>query len=472
MAPPPHPTRPARAVVPRQGIAAAASAATLLALAACSGDPMLALTAVDAPQIAIHIVAGDRQHGIGGDTLAPITAQVTDLQGAPLPGVAVLWRVTDDGAITPQALTTDGNGRATARWKLGRADEHDGTASIAQGPAAPFSAAEHDSPTLDLLEVGMLRPPTYEGSRETVHPDFARTPDDWGAYTQHLALTPYPNGASQLENPSVFVSRSGLRWFLQAGVINPLVTPGADGYLSDPDIVYHPQLRELWMYYRRVDSRNSVFLVRSKNGSDWSAPVSVVSAANHMLVSPSVVRRDEKTWLMWSVNGGVKGCGDVTSSVQLRRSADGLKWGPPITVSLSNNDLTPWHLDVQWVPSLNQYWALYPAKRAGSCATQSLFLATSADGVTWTTYPTPVLVAGEIPELKDIVYRSTFEYDASTDEIRFWFSGANLGATAYNWRTVLQRHSRTGLFAKISAPRSPLAAYNTNRMLPAMLNPP
>lgn len=457
----------------RLPVRCACAVSLLLIGAACGGDGTFHFTGVDAPHVAIRIVSGDRQFGVDGDTLAPIVAQVTDLAGVPLAGVTVTWTVNDDGAIAPAVATTDANGTVSARWKLGRQEDHEGTARVKEGAAGAFSAAEPDVHPLDLLEVGLLRPRTFEGSRETVHPDFVRTPADWGAYAQHLALTPYPNGSNQLENPSIFVSRSGFRWFPQAGITNPVVSPAPnDGYLSDPDVVYHPGLRELWMYFRKVNSRNRILLVRSSNGSDWSAPVAVVDAPNHMLVSPAIVRRDDHTWLMWSINGGTLGCDDRSATMQLRRSVDGVKWGPPLTIALSNDGLMPWHLDVQWIPSQNQYWALYPAKEAGTCATRALFLATSPDGVKWTTYPTPVLSAGETPELKDIVYRSTFEYDAATDEVRFWFSGANLVGNLYNWRTVLQRHSRTGLFAKIAATRSPLATFNMNRTLPAMLNPP
>jgi len=39
--------------------------------------------------------------------------------------------------------------------------------------------------------------------RAPSHPDFARTPADWGAYQLHLALTPYPNGAIELEGQRI-----------------------------------------------------------------------------------------------------------------------------------------------------------------------------------------------------------------------------------------------------------------------------
>ena len=44
----------------------------------------------------------------------------------------------------------------------------------------------------------------------------------------------------------------------------------------------------------------------------------------------------------------------------------------------------------------------------------ALYLATSADGRTWKTYPSPILARGTTPLFTDIVYRSTFAYEPRT----------------------------------------------------------
>ena len=380
------------------------------------------------------------------------------------------WKVNDGGKITPSRSRTDADGRVSASWMLGVGDEHEGSARLASGAAAAFSAAEPQTPTLDFLEPGLVAPRTYEGSRQTVHPDFALTPIDWGAYERHLALTPYPNGAIQFENPSVFVSRRGYRWFPEAGVSNPVAKPSG-GYLSDPDLVYVPDKRELWMYFRQADSRNRISVIRSRDGITWGQPVVVVTGANQTVISPSVVRRSDTEWLMWSVNGGSRGCSDEQASVELRRSRNGITWSAPIPVALANGDLMPWHIEVQWIPELDQYWALYPSKQSGNCFTRAIFLSTSTDGINWTTYPTPVLVSGELSALADIVYRSTFRYLAETDEVRFWFSGATAVDNTYDWRTVLQRRRRSDVLARISSPPT-FALRPRMNVLPPMSNPP
>jgi hypothetical protein len=125
----------------------------------------------------------------------------------------------------------------------------------------------------------------------------------------------------------------------------------------------------------------------------------------------------------------------------------------------------PWHLDVQWIPSRNEYWMVFNGKNSSSCGTTALYFATSPDGVTWKTEAEPMLVAGDIPALRDIVYRTTFEYDPSTDRVTLWYSGARKDSTGLHWRTVARRMARKALFAKVH-PNGTLM----NRVIPATVD--
>ena len=93
--------------------------------------------------------------------------------------------------------------------------------------------------------------------------------------------------------------------------------------------MYVPDLGELWLYYRQVTSNNVVQLVRTSDGRTWSAPMEVIRAPNHQIVSPSVVRRESGDWWMFAVNSGSSGCGAASTVVEVRRSTDGIHWGPP-----------------------------------------------------------------------------------------------------------------------------------------------
>ena len=127
---------------------------------------------------------------------------------------------------------------------------------------------------------------------------------------------------------------------------------------------------------------------------------------------------------MWTVNAGDDGCSSLTSHVDFRTSADGIDWSDPTPVDMGSPIGTPWHIDVQWVRSRQEYWAIYNVKLAGGCATRSVYLATSPDGIHWTTQPTPAIEAGAIPEFHDIVYRASVQYIPSDDAVTLWFSGA------------------------------------------------
>ena len=318
------------------------------------------------------------------------------------------------------------------------------------GEAGPHGPGEGQTELPPLDVVLPLEIATYEGSGQVVHPDEASVPPSWGGGApRRLAITPYPGGDARWENPSLFAGQWGVRWWLERGAPDPVVRPGA-GYLSDPDVVFVPELGELRLYYRQVDDANRILLVRSDDGRRWRPPTELLHGPNHTVISPIVVRRSPTEWLMWTVNGR-GGCGAASAAVELRRSADGLRWSAPEEVALEQEGFFPWHIDVRWMPALGEYWALYNVKTAGSCTTPAVYLATSADGLHWTTYPSPVLVRDAIPEFAHVVYRSTFAYDATRDEVTLWYSGARWTGTAWIWRAAIQRRSRAALFGALAS---------------------
>lgn len=309
---------------------------------------------------------------------------------------------------------------------------------------------------------------TPDGYHQTVHPDYAMMPG-WSP-RRFIVATPYAFSDTVLENPSLYSQSPSFDW-QPHGLSNPIARPRV-GYLSDPDMVALDDRRELWVYYREVTKRNTIWLIRSADGLTWSSPRRVVSAPKHMIVSPSIVRRAADDWLMWSVNAGKIGCTGNAAFVELRRSADGIHWSPPQDVSLSRDPYSAWHIEVQWIPSRQEFWALYNAKRPGNCNTDVLFLATSTDGLVWKTYPSPVLRAGVLPEFDDVVYRSAFAYNPRTDNIRFWFSGARYGNRGFEWHTVYQRRSRADVFEAISAEPTEPWRVRRGRDAPLLVDPP
>jgi hypothetical protein len=422
----------------------------------------------------IGVSSGNAQRGLPGHPLGrPIVLVVRNSTGDPASDVHVNWFADDGGSFEPAQSVTDENGLAAATWTLGGAAIHHGRA-IADGYVdAEFTASTDINAELPLDVLVPLELKTYDGSGQTVHPDFVATGGAWPGSNQYLFITPYPNGNANFENPSIFESTQPAQWAAPVGMSNPIFTP-REGYYSDPDAVYVAERNEVWLYFRQVTSENIIRLTTSGDGVNWSTPVTVVHAPNHELISPTVVRRAAHDWLMWAVNGNV-GCTGASTKVELRRSTDGITWSNVVPVALSQPGFAPWHIDVEWIASRGEFWALYNVKTSGSCTTSAVYLATSGDGVHWTTFPSPVLARGAIAELRDVVYRSTFSYDESSDAITFWYSGARLEGTvnvSYSWHSVVQRRLRADVFAAINAPTAaaPLAAARVQ--LPPLTNFP
>jgi hypothetical protein len=80
---------------------------------------------------------------------------------------------------------------------------------------------------------------------------------------------------------------------------------------------------------------------------------------------------------MWTVNSGSLGCFGQSTTVELRRSTDGVTWSGPETVQLGDNTQLPWHIDVTWIAELREFWTVFNVKTSGSCTTQTLRFATS-----------------------------------------------------------------------------------------------
>jgi Big-like domain-containing protein len=395
----------------------------------------------------LRVLSGNGQIGRIGNTLpAPLIVRVADAGAAPIPGVRVEWS-TSGGTLAPVSPVTDRDGHAEATWTLGATPgTFQATAVVTNLDPGVFGATALTAlPEMNYNELYRLDVPTYDGSGQVVHPDYATSSASGFRFPAHLAITPYPFGNPGWENPSVFAGDGPLSWLLENGAPNPVATPGT-GYLSDPDLVYVAEKPELWMYYRQVTGKNLIHLIRSQDGVHWSSPVEVVAAPNHEIISPTVVQRGPKDWWMWAVNGGAAGCAGAAASVEVRRSEDGQHWSPASAINLVQPGFFPWHIDVEWIATRNEFWAVYNVKIPGGCATPAVFLATSPDGVNWTSRSTPLLAKGSIPAFADVVYRSTFSYDPVSDDIIFWYSGARYDGRAYVWSAAVQRRTRNEVF--------------------------
>jgi hypothetical protein len=294
---------------------------------------------------------------------------------------------------------------------------------------------------------------TYEGSGELVHPDVAFFPRGFRGLRYWYAATPYPGGDAGFENPSIFNGASSAEMQIPLGITNPLVRPEPNSYLSDPDIAYDPERKELRLYYRQtLPSSDQIYVTQSSNGVTWSKSELLITAPRYSLISPSIVREGASSWRMWTVDATVSGCRSSMNVLALaqRRSSDGMSWGTSEAVNLRIPGRVPWHWDVQYVRSKAEYWAMIAAYPEGTtCAQTSLFFARSPDGTNWTVSPSPLLRAGDFYPIRDLVYRSTFRYHEGSDAVSVWFSGARLEEGRFKYGVALARYPMDELLRRV-----------------------
>lgn len=397
--------------------------------------------------VRLELVSGGSQHGVPGAELpAEIVVRLAGDDGRPLAGAAVQWTAGVDELVEASGIT-DADGLVRARWKIGvTPGRHLLTVATSDGVSLEVEAWAGTGGGVPLQAVSIT---TYDGSGQAVHPDFLPRLAAGASDGDFLTITPYPGGNAAYENPSVFSGRDLLHWSIPVGGSNPVVSPRG-GYLSDPDAVFDPESGEVRLYYRQVTSENQIWLVRSTNRVSWSPPVLVAHAVNHAIVSPTVVRRGPGDWYMWSVNAGSAGCTASATTIELRRSSDGVAWSTPQTVVVAGMTGWAWHLDVEWIPSRQEFWAVYPAKVPGGCTTAALYFARSTDGVQWTASPGPLLTRGALAELQDVVYRSSISYDADDDLVTVWYSGARFAAGTYRWHVAVEQLTSSELEGRVA----------------------
>jgi len=287
-----------------------------------------------------------------------------------------------------------------------------------------------------------LTTPTYDESGQMMHTSVVKFDTAWHGYLYWMVGTPYPASKETLENPSILASNDGETWVVPGGLTNPLDEPPVGGHLADPNLVYNPDTDELYCYYLKMDrgaNLQSLMFTKSSDGVTWSTPAALNltwALDGQVELSPSIVRKATGEWHYWA-HDSVEASGIVH-----RTSADGLTWGAAgaCTKTLA---ITPWHLNVQWVPSKNQYWMLC----SNNAVPQNLYMMVSSDGEAWT-WPsaTPIIAAGS--GTWDVqIYTGSHIYASTTDTLRIWYSAYNgtdtwhTGYVETDYSDLLQAHT-------------------------------
>lgn len=342
------------------------------------------------------------------------------------------------------------------------------SALVEASPVGEEFGASHMLPIVPLVPLSELTIPTFDGSGQAVHPDVVRFSRPWNGWEYWMAYTPYPGSNEAMENPSLAVSHDGVKWEMPAGFPNPVIPQPAKGYNSDPDLTYDAAADRLVMIYREVSNgQNVIKAISTGDGRSWTLPRTTFRRRNHGIVSPTVVAKPGAAPTVWYVDAGTRRCRERVTRVMRQRGPgmDALEparaesgWEPPVRVQLQQPGFSVWHLDVIWVPTRNEYWAIYPANRSYSCFGRELFFARSADGINWTTYRAPVFKRSDAEWVRGSLYRGSLLYDASRDAIRIYLSASapgsvwKIGYVEYRFAEFLQALERNPGVAPAAAP--------------------
>jgi hypothetical protein len=292
-----------------------------------------------------------------------------------------------------------------------------------------------------------------------VHPDVVAFDGAWHGARYWLTMTPYAKSDQTLENPSILTSDDGVSVAVPSGLKNPVIRAPwrAKDYNSDPELLYDRRNDQLVLFYRLVaNGRNTIQVSTSRDGLSWTPHHVTLWEASHRAVSPTIAPRDGAAARMWYVNAGRSGCSAHSTSVVTRSATDatgqfvGTRWGAAVTTNLSIPGYVIWHVKARWVASKSEYWMVisaFPAHGNG-CHTDDLFFARSADGVHWTTYSEPIVRHGDREWTAAAVYRSTFLYDAASDELRLWISARDADGT---WRLGTARARYSAMIAALES---------------------
>lgn len=200
-----------------------------------------------------------------------------------------------------------------------------------------------------------LNIPTYEGSGQCNHPKVLYFSNGFRGYKYWMSNTPYPDGKSSYENPSVVVSNNGIDWTVPKRAKNPVVDWSniIGEYNSDPNLVYNDKTSELEMWYRYSDNgiTDTIYRVSTKDGVNWSIPEQLYkSNPNLRVLSPSIIFDDNryKLWYITDIN--------ENSRIRYMESTDGHAWTYPADVWAGMAEsYMPWHMDVTKIDGVYHY---------------------------------------------------------------------------------------------------------------------
>ena len=225
-----------------------------------------------------------------------------------------------------------------------------------------------------------LTTPTYDGSGQAVHPAVVYVPGGWNGYAYWMAMTPYPNGSAEWEDPSILASADGTTWVVPPGLTNPIDPNGnLPAHNADVSLILG-QDNLLYCYWVYWNGSSSFWYVKSSaDGVNWSVKTELLTAVGYNDTVSATVLWDGVQYVMWGTQ-----ISDNPNTLHRRTcpTPDGT-WSSPIVCSMpSVRDV--WHLSVVKNVAFREYHAFVVlCNRNVSGVGAKLAFSRSFDGIVW-----------------------------------------------------------------------------------------
>ena len=193
----------------------------------------------------------------------------------------------------------------------------------------------------DRLKLTFLN---YLGNDENIHPKVLYSKDGFFSSnnTFAMAYTPYPDGDTTAENPSIAYSRNGIDFITPNGLTNPITPQPVDGYNSDTHLVFREDTQVMECWYRPVvNGQDSIVRKVSTDLVNWSSEEIIIPEYARIL-SPAIIFENNK-YTMFGVSLGVSPA-DVFRMISTDDTATA--WETRTYLPINWGTLRPWHLDV------------------------------------------------------------------------------------------------------------------------------
>jgi hypothetical protein len=282
---------------------------------------------------------------------------------------------------------------------------------------------------------------------QVVHPSVVFVPEGWGVngYKYWLAITAYPAGNDDHEDPNVLASHDGITWVVPPGLTNPIAdADGQPEYYSDPYLALGPN-NTMYLFFRWYagvpggGQEEKLFFSTSTDGVIWTTPQAFLinNETVRRLLSPSLIFEDDR-WTLYAVDIVPA----VNTVVRLRSdSSDPMSaWSAPETCNpgtlIANRE--PWHLYV--IKTGGRYYGLLNdvILGGGTGGAGDLMFLSSGDGLNFTNSAAatiPKAVAGK----HDQLYQSALvpAIEGGRAGFRVWYTGYVSDNTWWLFRTFI-----------------------------------